>query len=207
MQASENPILYYIYDPMCSWCWGFDNTWKMVKNLLPDSINVQYILGGLAPDSNEIMPNEMQEYIQMNWRKIEKKIPGVKFNNDFWKQCNPKRSTYPACRAVIAVKNQNTNLEQVMITMIQQAYYLHAKNPSEKSTLILLAKELDLDIEQFTYDLESAMTQLKLEENIKLMRSYDIHSMPSLVLVTPKLTTPIVIDYNNPKFILDQIIA
>jgi putative protein-disulfide isomerase len=192
---------------MCSWCWGFSHTWNKVKNSLPSEINVQYILGGLAPDSSEVMPNEMREYIQMNWHKIEQKIPGVSFNYTFWDSCTPKRSTYPACRAVIAVKNQNTELEQTMVKLIQQAYYLDAKNPSEDDVLISLAKTLDLDIKQFTQDLNSEPTQQLLSNDIALMQSMGVSSFPSLVLQTTNRIKSITIDYNNPKLILNQIIT
>jgi putative protein-disulfide isomerase len=192
---------------MCSWCWGFSHTWNKVKNSLPSEINVQYILGGLAPDSSEVMPNEMREYIQMNWHKIEQKIPGVSFNYTFWDSCTPKRSTYPACRAVIAVKNQNSELEQTMVKLIQQAYYLDAKNPSEDDVLISLAKTLDLDIKQFTQDLNSEPTQQLLSNDIALMQSMGVSSFPSLVLQTTNGIKSITIDYNNPKLILNQIIT
>ena len=203
----NSTTLFYIHDPMCSWCWGFSHTWNKVKNSLPSEINVQYILGGLAPDSSEVMPNEMREYIQMNWHKIEQKIPGVSFNYTFWDSCTPKRSTYPACRAVIAVKNQNTELEQTMVKLIQQAYYLDAKNPSEDDVLISLAKTLDLDIKQFTQDLNSEPTQQKLLDDIALMQSLEVSSFPSLVLQTTNGIKSITIDYNNPKLILNQIIT
>ena len=192
---------------MCSWCWGFSHTWNKVKNSLPSEINVQYVLGGLAPDSSEVMPNKMREYIQMNWHKIEQKIPGVSFNYTFWDSCTPKRSTYPACRAVIAVKNQNSELEQTMVKLIQQAYYLDAKNPSEDDVLISLAKTLDLDIKQFTQDLNSEPTQQLLSNDIALMQSMGVSSFPSLVLQTTNRIKSITIDYNNPKLILNQIIT
>ena len=203
----NSATLFYIHDPMCSWCWGFSHTWNKVKNSLPSEINVQYILGGLAPDSSEVMPNEMREYIQMNWHKIEQKIPGVSFNYTFWDSCTPKRSTYPACRAVIAVKKQNSDLEQTMVKLIQQAYYLDAKNPSEDDVLISLAKTLDLDIKQFTQDLNSESTQQLLSDDIALMQSMGVSSFPSLVLQTTNGIKLITIDYNNPKFILNQIIT
>ena len=203
----NSTTLFYIHDPMCSWCWGFSHTWNKVKNSLPSEINVQYILGGLAPDSSEVMPNEMREYIQMNWHKIEQKIPGVSFNYTFWDSCTPKRSTYPACRAVIAVKNQNSELEQTMVKIIQQAYYLDAKNPSEDDVLISLAKTLDLDIKQFTQDLNSEPTQQLLSNDIALMQSMGVSSFPSLVLQTTNGIKSITIDYNNPKLILNQIIT
>ena len=203
----NSTTLFYIHDPMCSWCWGFSHTWNKVKNSLPSEINVQYVLGGLAPDSSEVMPNEMREYIQMNWHKIEQKIPGVSFNYTFWDSCTPKRSTYPACRAVIAVKNQNSDLEQTMVKLIQQAYYLEAKNPSEDDVLISLAKTLDLDIKQFTQDLNSESTQQLLSDDIALMQSMGVSSFPSLVLQTTNGIKSITIDYNNPKLILNQIIT
>jgi hypothetical protein len=35
-------------------------------------------------------------------RRIERSVPGTKFNFEFWSRCRPRRATYPACRAVIA---------------------------------------------------------------------------------------------------------
>jgi putative protein-disulfide isomerase len=192
---------------MCSWCWGFNSTWKKVKDSLPSSISTQYILGGLAPDSSVPMPIEMRKYIQTNWGKIEQKISGVKFNYDFWDNCTPTRSTYPACRAVIAVKNQNHDLEQIIIKLIQQAYYVDAKNPSEDSTLIALAKTLDIDIKQFTHDLNSESTQQQLLDDIALMQTLGVSSFPSLVLKIGTDLKPINIDYNDADLILAQIIT
>ncbi len=206
MISSKN-TLFYIHDPMCSWCYGFNKTWQAVKELLPSSINVHYLLGGLAPDSNEVMPNEMREYIQKNWQKIETTIPGVKFNYDFWKKCTPKRSTYPACRAVIAVREQKPQLEVKMTQLIQKSYYLRAQNPSEDHTLIALASTLDIDIKKFEKNLNDDKTQALLLDDIALAKKLKVNSFPSLVLKTQNTIKPIKINYNNPDYILNQIIA
>ncbi len=199
--------LYYVYDPMCSWCWGFNKTWNKVKKSLPKNINIQYVLGGLAPDSNEIMPDKMREYIQYNWQKIEKNIPGTIFNYDFWANCTPVRSTYPACRAVIAAKNQNDQLEISMINAIQEAYYLYAKNPSKDTTLINIAKAIGLNVTQFKKDLNSNTTQQQLDNNINLSKSLGAKGFPSIVLKRDSVTKLIKIDYNNSDFILKQILT
>lgn len=201
------PTLYYIYDPMCSWCWGFNNTWQQVQLQINNRLKIQYVLGGLAPDSNEIMSTEMCGYIQENWRKIEREIPGTIFNNDFWENCTPVRSTYPACRAVIAAKNQGNQFEFSMINAIQEAYYLQAKNPSNKATLISLGVSIGLDEQQFIKDLNSNTTQTKLESDIKLYQSLGTSGFPSLVLENNGIKKIITIDYNNPQFILQQIFA
>lgn len=199
--------LFYIYDPMCSWCYGFNNTWQILKQSLPNNIHIKYVLGGLAPDNNEPMQKDMRDYILKNWQKIEMTIPGVKFNYDFWQKCTPKRSTYPACRAIIAIKAQNPDLEESMIDLIQKAYYLRAKNPSEQSTLIDLASTLDIDIKKFEKNLNSDKTQQLLLDDIALAKKLGVNSFPSLVLQSDNLIKPIAIDYNNPDQILKQIMA
>lgn len=203
----NSKTLFYIYDPMCSWCYGFNNTWQTLKQSLPNNIQIKYVLGGLAPDNNEPMQKDMRDYILKNWQKIEMTIPGVKFNYDFWQKCTPKRSTYPGCRAIIAIKAQNPDLEESMIDLIQKAYYLRAKNPSEQSTLIDLASTLDIDIKKFEKNLNSDKTQQLLLDDIALAKKLGVNSFPSLVLQSDNLIKPIAIDYNNPNQILKQIMA
>ena len=199
--------LYYIHDPMCSWCWGFSKTWSKVKKKLNSDIEIIYVLGGLAPDNNEIMDERMREYVQMNWKKIEKRIPGTRFNYNFWQECQPRRSTYPACRAVLATNNQDKNLEPNMINKIQQGYYLQAKNPSEDDVLVSFANELGLDIKRFRIDLNSEETNKKLMQNIELAGSLNIYGFPSLILHANNTSKHIVIDYNDDISILNQINA
>ncbi len=105
---------------------------------LPENVIAQRILGGLAPDTDQPMPLEMQTKLKGIWQKIQQVVPGTEFNFDFWEKCSPRRSTYQACRAVIAARNQDPANEEAMILAIQHAYYLEAKNPADLSTLIEL---------------------------------------------------------------------
>jgi len=119
----------------------------------------------------------------------------------------PKRSTYPACRAVIAIKRQKPSLEVQMIDLIQKSYYLEAKNPSEDSTLIDLASKLDIDIKKFAKNLNDDKTQQILLENINLAQKLGAKSFPSLILQEEDRLKHIKIDYNDSEFILKQIIS
>ncbi len=71
----------------------------------------------------------LQQKIQQTWRRIEQTVPNMKFNYDFWMINTPVRSTYPACRAVLAARQQGADFEDKMIGAIQTAYYQKAKNP------------------------------------------------------------------------------
>lgn len=201
----NKPTLYYIHDPMCSWCWGFANTLYTLLEQLPQELEVRRLLGGLAPDSNTPMPTNMQETIKGNWRRIEEKIAGVRFNFDFWTKSIPRRSTYPACRAVIAARFQGEEYDLLMTKAIQWAYYKEARNPSDNSTLIELAKEIGLSESQFKQDLKSKKLEDIFNEEMSLVREFFIESFPSLVLVIEDDQFSIRIDYNDYRRMLEQI--
>ncbi|MEC7481328.1 MAG: DsbA family protein [Pseudomonadota bacterium] len=185
---SETRTLYYVHDPMCSWCWAFVPTWEQIQRELPNDIEVVYLLGGLAPDSDLPMPEQMKLTIAGYWQTIQDRVPGTQFNYDFWTKCQPRRSTYPSCRAVLAAKAQARDsdeakaLEKAMIKAIQEGDYLNARNPSDFDTLIAFAEEIGLDVERFEIALNSESTIEKLNEEMHMARSIGAQGFPSLIL-------------------------
>lgn len=194
--------LFYFHDPMCSWCWGYQSTWQELLQRLPDEIGVTYVLGGLAEDSDEPMPEDTQLAIQIHWRRIRDEL-GAEFNFDFWQKCQPRRATYPACRAVIAAAKQNAGV--TMLLAIQNAYYLRAMNPSDYETLIVLAEELKLNVDQFRFDLTSTETEKTLQEQIAYSRSVGVSSFPSLLLDYERELYRLAVDYKGCDTTLSQI--
>ncbi len=190
---------------MCSWCWGFNQTYENLLKLLPDSIEVVRLLGGLAPDSSEAMTMDMRNYLQQTWKKIAETIPGTRFNHEFWTSCQPRRSTWPACRAVIAARQQGPEFDLAMTTAIQEGYYLHAKNPSDDSTLIGFATDLGLDEFAFEEQLNSESARQQLEQEISLTRQLGVQGFPSLVLLDGALAKPIQIHYTDAEAMLVRI--
>jgi putative protein-disulfide isomerase len=198
-------ILYYVHDPMCSWCWGLKPVLEQLQNNLPTELEMKFLLGGLAPDTNSPMPENMQSQIRSTWQRIQETIPGTQFNYDFWEKCTPKRSTYLSCRAVLSAGKQQKNKSFEMLTAIQKAYYLHALNPSDISTLRDLANNIGLNIETFNDDIESEEINKLLSAEISMTRGLGVDSFPSLVLNKNGANYPIALDYNHSDIILDHI--
>lgn len=198
-------VLFYIHDPMCSWCWGFSEVKRQLFKALPAHIEIHRLLGGLAADNEQPMTVEMQQHLQRVWQRIEEKIPGMKFNFNFWQNCQPRRSTYPACRAVIAARMQGDEFDEMMTARIQQAYYQQALNPSDRDTLVDLAAEIGLERHLFSRDLDSDATQQTLLSEIELSRKLHADSFPSLVLKIGNSAWPIAIDYLDSFIMLESI--
>lgn len=203
--STKTATLYYVYDPMCSWCYAFRPIWQRVRQQLPEHIQIQTVLGGLAPDNDEPMPLATQQMVQANWHKITQAVPGTVFNFDFWTNCQPRRSTYPACRAVLAAAAQITAAGSQMLEAIQNAYYRQARNPSDVSTLLELAAELQLDTQRFASDLQSAEIQYQLKQNLDLVDHLGVNSFPSLVLQSAQGLKRIQHSYTDAAAILKQL--
>lgn len=198
--------LYYVHDPMCSWCWGFKPALDELLAGLPDSVQVQRILGGLAPDNDQPMPDAMQQMLQQTWQQIQASIPGTVFNYDFWTRNQPRRSTWPSCRAVLAARQQDDAFEVPMILAIQQAYYLHARNPSETQTLVSIAEEIGCDATLFAEYLHSDAAHKELEAQRQMAQRLQAHGFPSLIYRNDRdQLYAIPVNYNQPAVMLQQI--
>ena len=208
--------LFYLHDPMCSWCWGFRPVWDQVQEALENEfpeLDVVYVVGGLAPDCDEPMPITMRTAIENYWKRIAAEL-GTTFNYAFWTENTPRRSTYLACRAVLAAKRQH--LEHEMVDAIQQGYYLRAMNPSDEGVLIQLAGEVLAQghgsLDQFCADLRSETIEKELQHDIRQSRKFQGQGLaggfPSLVLSLidkEKQSFRIEIDYKDANAVLMQV--
>ena len=68
MQAQQD-TLFYIGDPMCSWCYGFSSQLDEVKENLPENVQLQLIMGGLRANGTQKMP-ELKDFLRKHWEEI-----------------------------------------------------------------------------------------------------------------------------------------
>ncbi len=197
--------LIYVHDPMCSWCYAFEPLRRELVAALDGRLPVRRLLGGLAPDSDLPMPMAMRNSLEQTWQRIEQVVPGTRFNFDFWRDCEPRRSTYPSNRAVIAARRQNADCDGRMTNRIQQAYYQEARNPSDDSTLIDLAVELGLERERFAQDLVAEETRREHMDEMMQARALGIDSFPSLAVLHGGVPRHLALTYTELDFLLEQI--
>ena len=174
---------------------------------LPTDLTLRRVVGGLAPDNHQPMPEEMRAKVKGFWRTIQETVPGTRFNFAFWENCTPRRSTYNACRAVLAAARQSPKHEDPMIEAIQRAYYLDARNPSDLDTLIDLAAEIGLDRERFVTEIASDAVEAQLREEVAFARRGPIHGFPSLAVRTEFGLQPVEVDYRDSEAMRKQIEA
>ena len=164
-------------------------------------------MGGLAPDNDQPMPEEMRIKVKGFWRTIQETVPGTRFNFAFWENCTPRRSTYNACRAVLAAARLSPSHEDPMIDATQRAYYLDARNPSDVDTLTDLAGTIGLASERFSAEIASDAVDEQLRAEIAFARRAPILGFPGLAVQTGSGLHSVDIDYRDANAMRKQIDA
>lgn len=177
--AEARFVLVYIVDPMCSWCYAFAPSWRALVEDCGRSVALRYVMGGLAPDSDAPMPEPMRAAIADTWRAIERRT-GADFNHDFWRLNEPRRSTWPACRAVIAAALVREGAGPEMIEAIQRAYYREARNPSLDEVLIDIAESIGLDRGRFADEFHGDEVRRDFAADLALTRDLGVAGFPAV---------------------------
>jgi len=194
----------YIMDPMCAWCYGFQPELESFLAKYPIA-EVDWIMGGLAPDTNQPMDDALKETIASYWHQIEQRS-NVKFNHDYWKLNTPYRSTYPACRAVISAESLAKGSAHKMVAAIQSAYYLEAKNPSLEEILIECAASIGLDKQRFIEKHRSTETENRLQQHLGITRQFQVNGFPALFYVNEeRVAYPLALGFCKTQDLEDRL--
>lgn len=171
----------YVMDPMCAWCYAFQ---PELERFLSQhkNIDVEWVMGGLAPDTSEPMADELKQTIASYWHQIESRSQ-ASFNHEYWQLNTPYRATYQACRAVIAAEQLKAGTSERMVKEIQSAYYQQAKNPSLDVTLQTCARKIGLDDKVFTDALNSPQTEQRLQQHLGLTQHLRVGGFPALFYI------------------------
>ena len=198
--------LIYVYDPMCSWCYGFRPTWQAIRAGLPEGISVETRLGGLAPDDDKPMNSLLRDKLAGTWKRIEKQC-GVPFDHSYWNQePNPPRTTYIAGRAVRAAEQMGVG-EWQMVNAIQDAYYTQARNVWKADVLAQIAAEMGVDAEAFTTLLGSDELHASHDDEVNATYQMGVQGYPSLVFDDGEQLGLLPLDYGNPDYTLEVLRA
>jgi putative protein-disulfide isomerase len=171
----------YVMDPMCVWCYGFQPELDRFLEQYP-SAEVDWIMGGLAPDTKEPMNENLKKAISSYWHKVEQ-VSQVTFNHSYWDRNTPYRSTYQACRAVISAEKLIVKYSKNMVSAIQTAYYREARNPSLDKTLIDCAKTIGFCEKQFLDVLYAKETELQFQKHLAITRHFQVSGFPALFYI------------------------
>lgn len=204
---SDDNYLIYFGDTMCSWCYGFAPELSTIKENNP-TFQFKIVNGGLRPNNQEKSIG-MADFLRDHWIEIEKRT-GQPFNFEILEDPDYIYDTEPASRAVVVARFMNPTVEWDFFKAVQDAFYRDNLNLNQLETFLEIAKNYNLDLEEFKNLFESDDMKHLTKTDFQLSAEMGIKGFPSMVLKKGKEFFLISNGYREAKDvqeIIDRIMA
>ncbi|OJY74062.1 MULTISPECIES: DsbA family protein [unclassified Rhizobium] len=175
------PILHYIHDPLCGWCYAAS---PMVEAVANAGIPIALHGGGLMETPTRLAPDK-RAYIRRSDAHIAE-LTGVTFgaayldgllvdaDSVFWSR--------PTIAAVLAAGTIERGAELRMLRAIQHAHYVEGRRVVDVAVLTAVAGTIGLAENAFSLALESVAVDEHIAAARRLMQRAGLRGFPGFLL-------------------------
>lgn len=172
--------LWYVADPMCSWCWGFSPVIEAIQREYGGRFEVELLLGGLRPGTKQPMPPTQREQILHHWRAVQQ-LTAQPFRFEGALPEGFVYDTEPASRGVVAVSLINREAIFSFFKMVQSAFYVEQQDVTNPIVLSQLAARVGIDAQQFGQAFESDIAKRLTLEHFQKASQWGVHGFPTVI--------------------------
>lgn len=169
----------YFADPMCSWCWGFSPNLDRIRETWPD-IPVRLGMGGLYPGVTKPMSKRTKAEVAHHWHHVHE-ATGQPFDHGFFDREGFVYDTFPASKALVAVKQITGENGLAFLERLHGAFYRDNRDVTDPEVLADIAVEHGLDREAFREMFESDRVEQLTERDIHFARQLGVQGFPALL--------------------------
>jgi putative protein-disulfide isomerase len=138
----------YVFDPMCSWCYGFQPVMAALARHFAGHVPVRLMVGGLRAGNTKAVREEDKEFFRNAWGRVGT-ATGRSFNTGFFERQGFVYDTEPACRAVVAGRMLDVTKALAFAGAVCEAFYGHNRDTTELETLADIAAQTGYDRAMF----------------------------------------------------------
>lgn len=180
----RKPVLHYIYDPLCGWCYGAAPLVRAAREVM----EIRAHGGGMMTGSRrQNMSPELRDFVMPHDRRIAE-LTGQPFGEAYFEGLlRDNAAVYDSAPPIAAVLAAEAIAERGldMLARIQTAHYVEGRRISEFSVLIDLAAEMGLEKGDFAAAIDAMngeRTQAHINESRALLARSGGRGFPTLVL-------------------------
>jgi len=177
--------VYYVFDPLCGWCYGFSPVIQQVAKDWKASIEVEVVTGGMVTGDREgIMDPGMARYILSAFPRVEQ-YTGVTFGTAYKKQLESGKfysSSVASCRAVVAFRKLRPTSILEFISAIQKEMFIEGSDLQKMEEMAEIASQFGVDKPTFLNMVKSDENSKATESDFKLSSKMGVNGFPALVI-------------------------
>lgn len=177
----KEKTLWYIADPMCSWCWGFMPVIEKIRSEYSGRFKLELLLGGLRPGTKDPMPPAQRQEILHHWEAVHR-TTGQPFRFEGALPEGFVYDTEPASRGVVAVSLINPDAVFPFFKAVQTAFYAEQQNVTSSAVLAQLAGNMRVDTQRFAQIFESDTAKNLTREHFHRSRRLGVSGFPTVIM-------------------------
>ncbi|WP_163833007.1 DsbA family protein [Spartinivicinus ruber] len=170
----------YLFDPMCSWCWGFAPVIDKLTVALAGKGKLHYRVGGLRAGQQQPLTPPLRNYILEHWQQVQK-TTGQPFNFSGALSEGFIYDTEPSCRAVVVAREHFPDQLKKLITALQRGFYVNQLDITTPHGIKQVAAEAGLPEEGFMEAFFSNETKALTEQDFEFTYNLGIQGFPTLL--------------------------
>lgn len=181
-------LFVYVADPMCSWCYGFAPELQALCERFPQ-VPLHVVMGGLRAFETRRWDAQRKQLLRHHWDEVARRS-GQPFSYALFERDDFVYDTEPACRAVVAVRENEPRLALPMLHAVQHAFYANGLDVTRGEVLAdvyagLCAREppTDFDPTAFFSVWESQAIKQATVRDFETAHEWGIRGFPTLIAV------------------------
>ncbi len=175
--------IIFVVDPMCSWCWGFSPIIEKLREVQSINYDFSLVVGGLRTKGNMVWDTSSKEYLKGHWEQVAKST-GQSFCNILFEKKEFDYDTYPACKAVVTVRELWGNEQSFeYLHRIQEAFYLEGRDITKLDVLSEILEEKNDNAKYFQDFYHTERAEILMKHDFSKARSMGANAFPSVVII------------------------
>jgi putative protein-disulfide isomerase len=179
---TEKPVITYIFDPLCGWCYAFDLVMEELHQKYKNDLKFVVVSGGMVTGKNVKPMSAISEDILDMIPHLEA-TSGAKFGQPYIELlqlgAEVMDSEKPS-RALEAFKENKPEDAFPFAYQIQKTSFWEGRTLNQDSTYFQLANKNGLDGKAFVDLMNSDKITKQTNENFKQVEKMGVHSFPTV---------------------------
>lgn len=183
--SQEKPTIFYVYDALCGWCYGFSPVIREFYERHQDNFNFRVLSGGMVTGDRIGPIGEVASYIKDGYRNVEE-LTGIKFGEPFiQKLLNEGTDIFtsvPSAMALALFRTQQPENELEFALRMQSAIYYEGLSPADWNTYGRCAAEFNLKADEFANKMQNQKLLELTQQEFKVVSNWGIKGFPSVLI-------------------------
>jgi len=192
----EKPVLIYVGDPMCSWCYGISEELTKTIAYFEDRVEVELVLGGLRAGGGDQWDTSFKDFLRHHWEDVSK-ASGQPFSYQLLELESFNYDTEPSCRAVVTVEQMAKEKAFPFFKAVQKGFYLKNEDPTQTEFYQPICEALDIDFAKFAAKFESTEMREITKGHFERSAALGARSFPTVLLLQGGKLTTIAVGYST----------